>query len=438
MIKRDQPVLSTEVEGAVPFAKGRTSKPSMRFLVGSLTVGNSVSTLLHMAGGIFLARLVAPATLGLFNGIGLVLGYAPFLQLGILNGLNRELPYYIGRGDRKHAEELASAAQAWALAVGGTVCLALLGVAGWQLGKGELRLAAGWFTHAILAVFLFYRVHYLQVTYRTSHDFARLALVGVVDSAIALALLALVAFLGFYGICLRAVLMAAVATAMLFCWRPVRVGPKWNGQHLKHLFVIGAPIFAVGQLYSWWGVANSTLVLRFTGTEGMGLYSIVLMASNTLGLLPVAVTQVVYPRMAEQFGKTESLRDIIRMAKKPILLTSLGLIPVIALAQLLVEPTVRLVVPRYVGAVPAIRWALLIPFVMSFQPINSAFIVVRRQGLYAVAIVVGIAAYFGALMWLIRAQVSLSAFPQAMLVGKGVFMAAALLFLRHLAREARE
>ena len=30
---------------------------------------------------------VAPATLGLYNGIGLVLGYAPFLQLGILNGL---------------------------------------------------------------------------------------------------------------------------------------------------------------------------------------------------------------------------------------------------------------------------------------------------------------------------------------------------------------
>ena len=91
-----------------------TKKPSILFLVSSLVGGNVVSMALRMVGGILQARCVLPAVLGMFNSIGLALGYAPFLQLGILNGINRELPYFIGKGDRQRVNELAAAAQAWA------------------------------------------------------------------------------------------------------------------------------------------------------------------------------------------------------------------------------------------------------------------------------------------------------------------------------------
>jgi hypothetical protein len=48
--------------------------------------------------------------------------------------------------------------------------------------------------------------------------------------------------------------------------------------------------------------------------------------------------------------------------------------------------------------------------------------VVRRQDLYIVAIVLGMGAYIGSLMWLIRGGPTLVAFPQAMLIGRVVFM----------------
>ena len=400
------------------------NRPSLLYLVGSLAGGNYVAMLLQMAGGVILGRLVAPATLGLFNGIGLVLGYAPLLQLGILNGLSRELPYYVGKGDRQRVEELAAAAQAWALAVGGVVGLALLGVAAWQLALGEQWLATAWFTNAILAVFLFYNTYYLQSTYRTAHDFARLAWVSVAQSVVGLALLALVAWLNFYGLCLRALLIGAIGTAMLFYWRPVRVGPKWNTGHLKHLLVIGAPIFGVGQLYAWWSVIISTLVLKFTGVEGMGLYAMVIMASSAIELIPSAVAQVVYPRMAEQFGRTNSLHDLLHIAWKPMLITAAGLIPVIAIAWWLVGPVVNLVIPAYAAAVPAMQWGLFLGFVSSFGAVTNVFNVIRRQELYVAAILLGMAVFGGVLMWLIRNGVSLVAFPQAMLAGRIVFLAA--------------
>jgi len=416
----------------------RRKRRSFGFLAGSVVGGSAVSMAFQMIGGVLIGRLVAPATLGLFAGIGLVLGYVPLLQLGVLNGLNRELPYFVGKGDRQRVTQLAAAAQAWALLVGGIVCAALLGVAGWQLAHGELWKAAGWFTNAILAVLLFYN-GYLQTTYRTSQDFARLALAGVLQSSVGLALIASVAVLNFYGLCLRALLAATAGALILFWWRPVRIGPRWGAEPLKHLLRIGVPIFVVGQANTLWAVANRTLVLKLAGTEGIGLYSMAVLAGTAMALLPTAVSQIVYPRMAEHYGRMGNAADLFRIALRPMIVTAVALVPVIAAAWLLAGPAVRLIMPAYVDAVPAIQWTLPIAIVSSFGPANNVFNVVRRQRLYLVAILVGIVTYGVSLLWLVHDSVTLAAFPQAMLIGQAVYMATCYAFIWWLLRrEMRE
>jgi hypothetical protein len=67
----------------------------------------------------------------------------------------------------------------------------------------------------------------------------------------------------------------------------------------------------------------------------------------------------------------------------------------------------------------------------------NVYNVVRRQDLYAVAIVLGMATYVGALMWLTRDGVSLVAFPQAMLIGRAVFTVAGYVLLIPLVRKGR-
>ena len=73
--------------------------------------------------------------------------------------------------------------------------------AGWYLLGGDGWRAAGWGTYAILMFTLFYGQFYLQVTFRTGHDFARLAMANVLQSGLALALVVLVAVWSFYGLC---------------------------------------------------------------------------------------------------------------------------------------------------------------------------------------------------------------------------------------------
>ena len=310
-------------EKAAPPAARR----SFLFLAGSLAGGNIISLVFRTIGTVVQGRCVGPDVLGPFVTVGIVLGYIPFLPLGIPNGLNRELPYYIGTGDRKRAYELASAAQAWVLTVSLVATVLLLLVSGWCLARGEMWLAAAWATDAILAFLTLYGASYLQVTYRTGHDFARLALANVIQNVAGLVLVVLVVLWGFYGICLRTLLSTALGFAVLYYWRPFHVGARWNVEQLKHLLVIGMPIFGVGILYAWWPTLNLTLVAWFTDAKSVGLYYYVILAGGTLEMLPNAVSQIIYPRMAEHYGRTGRHRDLVRMAKKPIALTRWGWFP---------------------------------------------------------------------------------------------------------------
>lgn len=399
--------------------------------VGYLAGGGIISTVLGALGGLIIGRLVDPATLGLFNGIGLVLTYSTLLGLGVFAGLNRELPYFIGKGDRPKAEELVAVAQAWALMVGGVVFVALLGVAGWRFAHGDLLQAAGWFSNAIVALLLF-NTDFLQVTYRTAQDFAKLALARVVQQVAMLALLVLVIPLDFYGLCLRLVLASALNVALLYKRRPVKVGSKWNKAHFKHLLQIGLPIFIVYQIFSYWIVIDQTLVLKLGGTRMMGLFSMVVLAMGAMETIPGAVSQVLYPRMSEQYGQGRTLQEVMSGVTRPIIATGAAVVALIAVAWWLVEPVTRFLIPQYVDAVPAIQWGLLVTFVRCFEPVNALFSVARKQRMRLMGVVVGIAAYGGSLAWLVHDGVYLSAFPQAMLVGRVVSLLASLIFIRRL------
>ena len=79
---------------------------------------------------------------------------------------------------------------------------------------------------------------------------------------------------------------------------------------------------------------------------------------------------------------------------------------------------------------------ILVAFVSSFQPLNLIFNVVRRQDLYVVAILIGMAVNGATLFWLVRDEIVLTAFPQALLAGRVVFMVACYLLLARLARRS--
>ena len=69
-------------------------------------------------------RYIAPDHLGIWGTFSTFTVYASFLRLGIPNGMNRELPYYYGRGDKETALKCASTTLSYSLF---TTCVAVVG-----------------------------------------------------------------------------------------------------------------------------------------------------------------------------------------------------------------------------------------------------------------------------------------------------------------------
>ncbi len=416
------------------------SPPSHRrfvFLVGALAGGNFVATLFRIAGGALQARLVAPDLLGLFISLGFVQGYLRFVQLGVVNGLSRELPYWIGRGETQRVRELAATAQAWAICCGVFASAVFCGFAISSWMAGNHWMTAGWSAYAVTAFLFFYSDSYTQATYRTSSDFARLSAANVVQSFMTLILLVLVIYLGFYGLCLRAVLSALAGFWLLQLWRPIRVRPQLKVEHVKHLLAIGFPIFVVGEMFNWWRLWEGTLVFFYLGKFGVGLWQMMLVVDASADLVPAAVGQVIYPRMAEHYGRHHDVWALFQMSHKPTLACAAGMLPLIILGWFLAAPLTHWIAPNYVGAIEAMKWGLVASYVFSFSMVITIFNVIRRQEIYGVIIAISMGVYFIALTYLTRGGATLVAFAQAMIIGRVVFVVLGYLGVLYVLRGAK-
>lgn len=399
--------------------------------------GNLLSALLRAVAGALLVQLVSPGVLGLFNSVSLVAAYAPVLQFGVWNGLGRELPLQCGRGDQQQVEELAAAGHAWSLLMGAAVGLVVLVLAAHFAVLGQWAMAGLWATNALVTFLLLGFQSYLEVTFRTGRQFARLSVATVAQSGLALLSVPLVAWWGIGGLCVRAVVISGVYCGLLWRWRPLPVRPQLSWAHLRHLWKIGLPIFVVGEFWRAWTVLDTTLVLRNMGTEAVGVYSLTAIVNMPIALLVGSVSQMVYPRMVECYGRTGRLDCAFQIGIKPTLLLTLLMAPLVLACWMVIPACVHLLAPEYVGGIEAARWSALAQGVLAVRPLGNLFNAGKRQDLAFAAVLAGAVAYLFVVAWLGGSGYQLHFFPLAMLCGNSAYLLTGAIFLALLLRVDR-
>lgn len=397
----------------------------------ALALGNSSAIVLQTLAGVLTARFLLPRELGLFNGIGLAVGYASLLQLGIINGLNRELPVLWGRSQEGEAQRLAQTTLAFSLGLGTLIFVSFLGIGVWQLALGKRSLGLGWSTFAFVGAAVVLGDHYYPTLYKTTGRFKALARITTLRSLLNFLLVLLVALMGYVGLCLKAVGAATANLLLLARKQPLPFRPAWWSAGLRRLLKVGFPIFVVGQLASLWILGNNTLVLKILGPRGFGLFSVVLVVGNLATVLPIGIGQVVYPKMARSWGRGVSERELINLARVPTAVSLLVSIPAIVAGWLLLPVLIRWALPRYVEAIEAARWALLTGITASLTPVNNIFNVLGRQRLYGAALLTGMVAHGGCLLFMAARwpTLPLTSFVQALLVGQLVMVLVSYLIL---------
>jgi O-antigen/teichoic acid export membrane protein len=302
-------------------------------------------------------KTVAPGHLGLWNSMSLATTYSAFLQAGVNNGLNRELPFHLGAGDERQARRLAGTALSFTAA---SCVLALAGgLAALLIFRDQGTAFAAAIAVETIAVLCFFYQSYLTVTFRSTTSFKALAKVEFAGVAIGLAALPLVYYFSYYGMLWRIAVISVIGIAMLHLVRPIHVGLEWDGESLRRLLKTGLPIFALFYVESTFSTFDRLFLLETAGLEQVGFYSLAMMAQQAMMVVPLSIAMYMYPRMTYHWGHDGSRRALWGRAWKTSAAAAAIMLPVAVAGYLALPWFVSSFVPRYVPGITAAQIMLV-------------------------------------------------------------------------------
>jgi len=319
---------------------------------------NIVGIVAQIVSGLLVARMILPEEMGLFNTASIAMTFIPFVLLGTNNGLNRQLPFLIGQGKSNEASALRNTAFSWSLYVS-VVILIIIGCVGiyyQTIGKRELALA--FYSVAISGSF-FPLTSIIEVTFRTAGDFIRLSKIKLAGSLFAILTIPVVYYLGYYGLLIRSVLIAAFSLLVLYVYKTNVFQVYFHKQQFLVLLKVGIPIFFWAYIYSVFVGLDKVFIATYFTEREMGLFTPAIQITAGLSVLPNSIFQVIYPRLCQRYGETGTIKSLMKLVMVPLKYLAIGLIPVFALAIYLIDPFIKIVLPNYVEGIATAQWAIV-------------------------------------------------------------------------------
>lgn len=381
-----------------------TSSAGSGFQVRSIVSyfsGSLGTTVISLVASLLVARWTAPEQMGLWNLALLIVTYASALQLGVFNGLNRQLPYFAGRRDADKARRRAEVALAWcaALTIASLAAVVLVALYFWwrsQVEAVSTSLAIG----AVLASA--WSLQYLTVCYGVTSQFGDLARKSMLVAMAGLLMVLLVRSFGYDGLLVRAAVLAVLGSLALYIGRPVRATARWDRPIFVELVRVGFPIWVLGQLSALFMTLDRLALAD--SPQALGYYTVAAQFASLSYMLPTAFNAVLYPQMAREYGENHIAMNLWRKAAKASLWAAIASLCAGLIAWLVIPYFLAFFLPAYVPGTTAAQWAAFTGLAMSLSVFGNIFNVLGRQHLYLLAAAVGAATFFAAWFGLTHAS----------------------------------
>ncbi|MFC1514698.1 lipopolysaccharide biosynthesis protein [Candidatus Omnitrophota bacterium] len=339
--------------------------------LGNFSV-NILSQLFSLAKGIVVARFLGPHLFGVWNGLKLILQYTPYATLGLANAMDKQYPYYLGKGEKEKAESIKDTAFTAGmllslLAAGGIIIAAFF-----LKEKFSRQISVG-----LLAMAL---VSFLQMLYCYYRELLRLdkkiitvntamLLFALINCLFAVTLVMRFRLYALYG----AFLCAYACTLVFIMFRSrhyfrLRIRPGL----LSGLIKIGIPLTLIPFLTIVLRTLDRIMILRFLSVKELGYYSLGTLVVNLILYLPIAFQFVSYPYLLERYGKTHQVRSLGRYVIDPTILLSFVVPLMIGIVLIVIHLPINYFLSSYAPGLGAIKVIIAGSFFFSlvFLPVN--------------------------------------------------------------------
>ncbi len=323
--------------------------------------------------GFFAFRNIEPYYMGIWSAFTILETYAVFLRLGIVNGMNIELPYKFGKGDVSGAMKYAETTLAFTV-IDIISLVFLIPVAIYVVGFKEVYVVPLIVT--VLRVIMSFYITYLSSTFRSDDNFNNLSNIQILLLLVKLVLCPLV-LLGFYGFLFYEFLLVFGNVLLLHYYRPYRIKPKLYKPELTQLFKLGFPIFLSSYAINFIDTLPKLFIIKESTAESLGIYAPVLMLLSTVAILPNTLSTYLYPKFSFNLGKENDPMDIFRKLLK-VYFYSFIVIVLACIAGYFILDYFILLFPKYNSSLPYLKLSLLAcPFV--FFKLGNMFNVVMKK-----------------------------------------------------------
>jgi O-antigen/teichoic acid export membrane protein len=328
-------------------------------------------------------HVIPPEQMGVWSFVVLVEGYLLCTQLGVLNAMNREFPFFMGLGEKDKALGVARTAQAYALCNGTLLMLIFLTLA-FVYGQRSIDWRMALLAAALTAPLDQY-TNYLEGTFRSGSEFRKLSVIRIFQSVFAAVTLVLPWKYGFAGYCLRSVLVVAFPALFAHVLRPVRVIPRFDRYNLRLLLSTGWRLFLWNYLYK----TSQSFPRLIIGTAGgallLGLFYPVSVVVTGTTAVAASFSSYFYPMLTRRFAQNRT--GVGRVALKAAVASIAVLAGPIALGVAVVPWIIPLLVPQYSPAVRACQVALVAGLLECMMVATIAFAATKAWRLMFVYLV---------------------------------------------------
>jgi O-antigen/teichoic acid export membrane protein len=269
-------------------------------------------TIIHTLSGFIILRWIKPEQLGTWQSFTLFTIYLNVFTLGVPTGLNRELPFWLGRKEYTKALNLVKTAGSYVSRVSmsililTTIICLFLYLTNIVNSVFSLMLFSA-FTIAVIKI----QANFIGVTYRSNQSFKQLGKIQFIMGFIQLTLLPIVYFLGISGYIIYQLLIVISMYIAYYIKQPYNVKYEFNKTYLISLIRVGLPMFIWSFLVtSSKSIPRLTLII-FGAPYLVGLFSPAESINKAVHQLPNYINLFLFPKISFKFGKTNDKKEVI-------------------------------------------------------------------------------------------------------------------------------
>lgn len=326
----------------------------------SLGFSTIIAQIVSFFSDIWIRKIIGPEQYGFWLTVSLILVYGQLSHLGVINAVNRDIPFYHGKNDFENVERLKN------VAIGSIITFpvivsVLLSISAYLLGlilKWDTKLIYGSIGASIILLVQML-CNYAEVLYKTEEDFKSLSkinLVRILSKALLTAIFTI--YIGFYGLFLG---LGTSLLIELYLARRIFKGVKIVADFYKafQLAKVGFPILLVGTAWNLITSLDRVIISFLLSPMQLGYYSIALITYSTLMMITQVVNQVIYPKFPYLYGKTNSEQKLKELVEKLNMLFAPVISIAVGLIYIFLPLLVKLILPEYVPGIVAAQILVL-------------------------------------------------------------------------------